>query len=138
MRDFFYAVLFVTLPLLAWQGAWTGVLLGILAAEILLTLTDFAIEGRARRKFGDVFAGERVTHAVMGIIYGAMIVCLIPTLLHWWSLPTALQPGSSPLPTWLVTALVLMGVGVFLSGIRDLLAAWGGAWAAWPWRVNRL
>jgi hypothetical protein len=26
----------------------------------------------ARKTMGDVYAGERVTHAVMGILYGAM------------------------------------------------------------------
>jgi hypothetical protein len=43
-RDFFYVVLFGTLPWLSWNGAWTAVLLGVFAAEIVLTLWDFVVE----------------------------------------------------------------------------------------------
>ena len=45
---------------------------------------------------GDVYAGERVTHAVMGILYGAMIASLIPVLIGWWSLPAGLLVLASP------------------------------------------
>src|SRR5262249_28112370 len=73
VRDFLYAVLFGTLPWLAWQGLWVLVLSAVLLAEIVLTLSDFVVESRVRKHLGDVYAGERVTHAVMGILYGAMI-----------------------------------------------------------------
>src|SRR5262249_57460212 len=43
-RDFFYAVLFATLPWLAWQGAWVLALGGAIVAEIILTLTDFIVQ----------------------------------------------------------------------------------------------
>ena len=33
-----------------------------------------------RKDLGDVYAGERVTHAIMGILYGGMLACLVPTL----------------------------------------------------------
>src|SRR5262245_46041720 len=67
LRDFLYAVLFGTLPWLAWQGLWVAVLAAVLLAEIVLTLTDFVVEIRVRKPLGDVYAGERITHAVMGI-----------------------------------------------------------------------
>src|SRR5262245_4643076 len=38
-----------------------------------LTLTDFVVEIRVRKPLRDVYGGERVTHAVMGILYGAMV-----------------------------------------------------------------
>ena len=76
-RDFLYAVLFATLPWLAWHGGWLVVLAGVLIAEIVLTLTDFVVEISVRKALGDVYAGERITHAVMGILYGAMIASLI-------------------------------------------------------------
>ncbi|HEX6463397.1 MAG TPA: hypothetical protein VFZ98_03045, partial [Vicinamibacterales bacterium] len=82
-RDFFYAVLFGTLPWLAWRGSWALALAAVLVAEIVLTLTDFIVEITVRKDLGDVYGGERVTHAVMGILYGAMIAKLIPTLLEW-------------------------------------------------------
>ena len=90
-RDFFYAVSFATLPWLAFQGAWVLLLAGMLVAEIVLTLTDFVVEITVRKQLGDVYAGERVTHAVMGILYGAMVAKLIPVLVEWWGRPTALM-----------------------------------------------
>src|SRR5258706_16076000 len=43
-RDFFYGGMFCTLPWLAWKGTWTIVLLGVIGAEIILTLWDFVVE----------------------------------------------------------------------------------------------
>ncbi len=57
-RDFLYGVLFCTLPWLAWKGAWTIVLLVVIAAEIILTLWDFVVEIAVRRDLGDVYAGS--------------------------------------------------------------------------------
>jgi hypothetical protein len=131
-RDFLYAILFGTLPWLEWHGLWVLVLAAVLLAEIALTLTDFVVEIRARKQIGDVYAGERVTHAIMGILYGAMVAFLLPVMWQWWSLPTALAARGEPgdLLRW---GLTVMAVGVFLSGARDLYAAHGLPHAAWPW-----
>ena len=134
IRDFLYAVLFGSLPWIAWQGGWTIVLGVVILAEIALTMTDFVIEITARKSIGDVFGGERVTHAVMAILYGAMIANLLPVMADWWSQPTALAYEPAPIPDWLRGALTLMAVGVFTSGLRDLYASLGGPGAAWPWR----
>src|SRR5262245_27949892 len=103
VRDFFYAVLFGTLPWLAWRGAWTAVLVAILVIEILLTMADFVVEARVRQPLGDVFPAERVTHAVMGIVYGGMLAYLLPDLCDAWAMPTelAVWPAEvSPLLRW--------------------------------------
>jgi hypothetical protein len=132
VRDFLYAALFGTLPWLAWQGLWVLVLAAVLVAEILLTLADFVVEIRVRKPLGDVYGGERVTHAVMGIIYGAMVANLLPVVWHWWSLPTALAPAGA-VPEFLRWGLAVMAAGVFLSGARDLYAALGLPHGGWPW-----
>jgi hypothetical protein len=132
-RDFLYAVLFASLPWLAWRGRWVLLLAAVLVAEIILTLWDFVVEIAVRRELGDVYAGERVTHAVMGILYGAMIACLIPTLLGWWSQPAALAPASHDAPAVLRWTLTVMAAGVLLSGVRDLCAALGLPGSHWPW-----
>lgn len=67
-----------TLPWLAWQGLWTAVLIAVLMAEIVLTLADFVVEIAVRKPIGDVYGGERITHAIMGIVYGAMVANLVP------------------------------------------------------------
>src|SRR5712671_5220824 len=58
IRDFLYAVLFGTLPWLAWHGLWVAALVTVFCAEIVLTLTDFVVEIRVRKPLGDVYAGE--------------------------------------------------------------------------------
>ncbi len=137
-RDFLYGVLFCTLPWLAWKGAWTIVLLAVIAAEIILTLWDFVVEIAVRRDLGDVYAGERVTHAVMGIMYGAMLASLAPTLNSWWGSPTGLTIEPATIPEWVRVIVSAMGVGVVGSGMRDLYAALGLPGGGWPWGANEL
>jgi len=135
-RDFFYAVLFATLPWIAWHGTWVAILAGVFVAEIVLTLTDFVVEIAVRKQLGDVYAGERVTHAVMGILYGAMIANLIPVLGRWWARPTALVVEWAPVPDFLQWSLFAMAAGVFLSGLRDLYAALALPYGSWPWKIG--
>jgi hypothetical protein len=132
LRDFLYAVLFGTIPWLAWQGLWVLVLAAVLLTEIILTLADFVVEIRVRRPLGDVYGGERITHAIMGIIYGAMVANLLPVLCHWWTLPTVLAPAVA-VPEFFGWVLAVMATGVFLSGARDLYAALGLPHGGWPW-----
>jgi hypothetical protein len=135
-RDFLYGVLFCTLPWLAWKGAWTLVLLAAIAAEIILTLWDFVIEIGVRRDLGDVYAGERVTHAIMGIMYGAMLASLVPTLSTWLGSTTELSFEPATISEWMRIAVTAMGVGVVASGLRDLYAALGLPGGGWPWGAN--
>lgn len=132
-RDFFYGILFCTLPWFAWRGAWTIVLAGIIVAEIILTLWDFVIEIAVRKDLGDVYGGERVTHAVMGILYGSMLAGLIPTLTTWWASPTSLSLQPAAIPAWMRMFVTALGAGVILSGMRDLYAAFGFPGGGWPW-----
>jgi hypothetical protein len=132
-RSFLYAVIFGTLPWLAWHGLWVIVLVGVLVAEIAFTMADFVVEIAVRKPLGDVYGGERITHALMGIIYGAMLAFLIPILLEWWSLPTALVARPLDELSPLSWALLVMALGVFLSGARDLYAALGLPGGGWPW-----
>jgi hypothetical protein len=132
-RDFLYTILFCTLPWLSWSGAWTLALLAVFVAEIVLTLWDFVVEIAVRKDLGDVYAGERVTHAIMGILYGAMLATLVPTLVSWWQSRTGLIFQPVPIPGWIRIALTAMGVAVMLSGFRDLCAALGLRGSAWPW-----
>jgi phosphatidylglycerophosphate synthase len=136
-RDLLYATLFGALPWLEWQGLWAVVLAAILLTEIILTLTDFVVERRVRKPLGDVYGGERVTHAVMGVIYGAMLANLLPTLWRWLLLPTALAPTETAASEPLRWSLAVMAIGVFLSGARDLYAAFGLPHGGWPWKAEK-
>jgi len=132
-RACLYAVLFGTLPWLAWDGWWVVVLAAVLIAEIVLTMADFVVEIGVRKPLGDVYAGERITHAAMAIVYGGMIANLLPVLGAWWSAPTGLVLTPACVPEPLLWALSLMAAGVLLSGLRDLYAALGLPHGGWPW-----
>jgi hypothetical protein len=83
-----------------------------------------------------VYAGERVTHAVMGILYGAMLANLAPTLSSWWQRPNGLPIEPAPIAGWLRITLAVMGVSVIVSGLRDLYAALGLPGGGWPWQAH--
>lgn len=134
VRDYLYAVIFGSLPWIAWQGIWTAALAAVLVAEIVFTMADFVVEIAVRKPLGDVYAGERVTHAVMGILYGGMLAYLLPALRAWWRLPDGLVYAPPEVPEPLRWALTVMAAGVFLSGLRDLYASTGARYGSWPWR----
>ena len=133
-RDFVYAILFSTLPWIVWQGAWAAALAALLLTEVVLTLWDFVVEDWIRKPLGGVYPGERVMHAIMGIVYGAMLAFLLPTLWTWWNAPTRLLLTPAPVLPVVRWFMLLMAAGVFLSGVRDLCASCEVPGSAWPWR----
>jgi hypothetical protein len=59
-------------------------------------------------------------HAVMGIVYGAFLAYLLPEMQRWWALDTEFGGSYHGFPAWML--LTLAG-GVFVSGVRDLIAS---------------
>src|SRR5580658_1480234 len=66
-RNLIYALLFVILPNFELHGKWAVALLVLIAAEVVITLSDFVVEARVRKFIGGVYLGERVTHALLGV-----------------------------------------------------------------------
>jgi hypothetical protein len=130
-RDLIYAVLFAALPNVRFDGLFAWLLAALLLTEIVITLRDFAIEDEVRRPLGGVYKGERVTHAIMGIIYGAALAHLVPEIVAASGRPTALSPWVGPDVPRL--AMPVMAAGLVAAGTRDLAAAWGARWAKFPW-----
>jgi hypothetical protein len=81
------------------------------------------VEDRVRKPLGGVYSGERVTHALMGIIYGGFLAFLVPHLAIWWREPTGLILAPVGVPGLVRAAMAAMAIGVLLSGVRDLVAA---------------
>jgi hypothetical protein len=131
VRDFIYAVLFGTLPFIRYEGLFVVAVMALLLAEIGITLRDFMIEDAVRKPLGGVYPGERVTHALMGILYGAALAYMAPELIEWSRRPTALSTWEAPLPLRVI--LSLMAAGVLLSGLRDIGAVYGPRWLRFPW-----
>ena len=115
-RDFAYAIIIGSLGFVTWHGAFSWLLLALLAAEICITLWDFIEEDKIRR----LPPGERAMHAIMGIVYGAFLAFLIPQLIGWSTLATGFGPSYHGFPAWM---LLVLAAGVFASGIRDLVAS---------------
>jgi hypothetical protein len=132
-RSIIYAIFFMTLPWLMWQGWWTVILVTLLGLEIVITMYDFVIEDLVRKPLGGVFPAERVMHGVLGVLYGVFLATLFPMLYQWWTAPSgwALQTLSAPF--WLKISLSVMGALSFSSGMRDLFAAFALPHSAWPW-----
>jgi uncharacterized protein (TIGR01777 family) len=116
VRNLIYAVLFLAL---AWSEVHgiLALLVGILlAVELALTLWDFVEEDLTRK----LPASERVTHTLLALNYGAILVLLAPVLSQWVALGTAIATAEHGL--WSVFATVA-AFGVALFGARDLAAA---------------
>jgi hypothetical protein len=115
-RDFAYAVIIGSLGWLTWHGTWAYVLGALLFMEIVITLWDFVEEDKVRK----LPPGERIGHTIMGIVYGAFLAYLIPELIGWAQLPTGFGSAYHGFPAWVLSVVAL---GVFVSGVRDLIAS---------------
>jgi hypothetical protein len=134
-RDVVYALLFICLPWFSFEGTYVWVLIALLLTEVVLTLWDFVVEDWIRKPLGGVYPGERIMHALIGIVFGAMLATLWPVLLASWSMPDAIR-ASAAVGVGLRWTFAVMAVVVVFSAIRDACAAAGYRGAAWPWRVQ--
>jgi hypothetical protein len=116
VRDFAYTIVFATLAWTTWNGLWVWPLAAILLFEVWATLADFLEEDRTRR----LPAGERIMHAIMGIVYGVFLAKLYPFAANWAKLHSAFGAAGYGAISWILT---LYAVGVFTSGLRDLAAS---------------
>lgn len=116
VRDFAYTIVFATLAWFTWNGMWVWPLAAILLFEVWATLGDFLEEDRTRT----LPAGERVMHAIMGIVYGAFLANLYPHAARWARLESGFGAADYGAISWILTVYT---VGVFTSGLRDLAAS---------------
>ena len=115
-RDFAYAIIIGSLGFVTWNGAFVWLLLALLLGEIVITLWDFIEEDKIRR----LPPGERAMHAIMGIVYGAFLAYLLPSMRQWRALDTGFGTAYHGFPAWM---LLMLAAGVFVSGVRDLIAS---------------
>jgi uncharacterized protein (TIGR01777 family) len=116
IRNTAYAVMFAALGWSEIHGAAAIALILLMVGELPITLWDFVEEDRSRR----LPATERVLHALMTLIYGVLLAMLLPLLVGWAQLPTAILPAYYGLWSW---CCALAGSGVLIFGLRDLAAA---------------
>jgi len=111
-RNFCYASLYGLLAWREWHGPVAVVFFVLLAAELVITLTDFLEEDRTRKLPG----GERVMHALVGVAWGAMLVYFLPVLWSWLHAPPELVPVDYGALSWV---LGVMAFGAAGFGLRD-------------------
>lgn len=124
LRDFVYGLLFLSLPMVKWNGLLTVLLCLLILLEICITIWDFNIEAVERLSIGGIANTERGLHLIMAVIYGIFLAHLAPHLWSWFHQPTGFE-WQLGISNWIRMLCVVMGAGVILSGLRDLLAAHG-------------
>ncbi|GAA0643438.1 TIGR01777 family oxidoreductase [Brevundimonas lenta] len=116
VRNLIYAALFLMIAWAEPKGLLAIAVMVLLAVEVVITLTDFVEEDRTRR----LPASERVTHTLLALNYGAILILLAPLLLAWSNQPTTLAATSHGLWSLVASAAA---AGVFVFGLRDLAAS---------------
>ena len=116
VRNMFYALLFLVLGWLEIHGLFAMIVIAVLAAEIIITLMDFVEEDLSRK----LPPSERINHTLLAINYGAILVLLLPVLIHWAMQPTAIK---SAYAGWLSAAATASAIGAAVFGLRDFAAS---------------
>ena len=116
LRNMLYAFLFLVLGWIEVHGLLAIIVIGVLAAEIVITLMDFVEEDLSRK----LPASERINHTLLAINYGAILVLLLPILIGWAVMPAGIEPAYQGL---LSVAATAAAVGAALFGLRDFAAA---------------
>jgi len=101
-------------------SALVTALIAVLVAETVITLIDFVEEDRSRK----LPASERVTHTLLALNYGAILVLLLPIHIAWAEAPSGLAWSFHGYWSLFMLAASL---GVMPFGVKDLAAA-----RAWP------
>jgi len=117
LRAILYGIVFVGLAWFEWHGHFVWLLIAIVVVEVGLTLWDFVIEDQTRHLPGS----ERITHTLLAINGGAAFILLALSLPEWYEKQTQLTSVNYGWQSWF---LFVAGLGVFVSGLRDGLAAW--------------
>src|SRR5579863_4080451 len=115
VRNILYALLFLTLGWLEVHGIWAIVVIGVLVAEVVITLMDFVEEDLSRK----LPASERINHTLLALNYGAILILLMPVLIGWAGRATDVKLVSYG--CWSILAAV-SAIGVTLFGLRDAAA----------------
>ena len=114
MREAIYAMLFAGVAWFAWHGALAAVIAALLAAELLVTVSDELVENRVR-----VLAqNERVLHFFLTLNYGLIVAVFVPILFDWSARPTGLAPAHHGALSWVLSLLALFSAAW---SVRDFL-----------------
>jgi len=112
IRNFFYAILFLSLAWVEWHGVLAWIFLAMLVTEVFVTFWDFALEGKVR----DVPAPEIIVHGLLGIVYGAALAFLVPEIFAWSEQATSFTFAEHGIFSIIMSVYAL---SVFIFAFRD-------------------
>jgi hypothetical protein len=118
-----YAALFLLLPNFAMHGLFFWCLIGLFIADLVISIVDFALEGRSRRFFGGLPTGEYILHILLAMLFGALVTAVFFGAGEWAMLPTSIRYAPTEVPVVVRAVMALMALLVFASGVQDALAA---------------
>jgi hypothetical protein len=116
VRNALYVLLFLTLGWLEVHGFWAMLVIAVLLVEVVVTLVDFVEEDISRK----LPATERINHTLLALNYGAILILLMPVLIEWAGLPTAIHTAYYGF--WSILAAV-SAIGAGIGGVRDYAAS---------------
>ncbi len=116
-RNLFYAVLFGCFAWWQPHGLFASLIAFLLVAEIFITLWDFVEEDRSR----PLPASERLTHTLLALNYGAMLVLVLPVLVQKSGLTTQMVYTQYGFYHSGNIILSIAAIGCFVLAIRDYL-----------------
>lgn len=120
-REAIYGVLFFALAWYAWQGWWLAVPAVLMAAEIVITISDFLVEDRTRRLPGF----ERALHTLLAVNYGIFLGLFALGVRPWIQAETAIVPVDHG------------AISVVLTVLSAGVLAWAAYDAVNVWRMRR-
>jgi uncharacterized protein (TIGR01777 family) len=116
VRNFFYVLLFLVFGWTKPHGLFAMFVLAVLAIELLVTLMDFVEEDLSRK----LPPSERITHTLLALNYGAILVLLVPVLVDWAGQASAI--GMAYYGFWSILLAIAIPP-VIVSGFHDLMAS---------------
>lgn len=114
-REAIYGLLFAGFAWVQWQGWWLLLPVGLLLAEMFITIADFLEEDRSRK----LPPLERSLHTVLAVSYGLLLGVLAPVFWQAAQLPSELSLTFYGLWSWLFS---LASIGVLAWSVRNAIA----------------
>lgn len=107
LRELLFATLFASLAWFEWHGAAAWFIAALIAAELVISTIDQAIEFDIRL----LPVTERVAHVCLFVNMGIVVTLVGQALLQWHSLPTRLEAVDHGMASWILSALAALALG---------------------------
>lgn len=115
LREACFAIIFLSLAWLQWNGPWCYMIAAVILVEIFITSIDSLVEDRTRI----LPPFERLVHIALFINTGIYTVLLTMVLIDWQSLPSAVILINHG---WLSIALTVLGLFAVAWAVRDAIS----------------